>query len=71
MTGYERDHTAGYRGDLLHGGIGTKRIAGGDTARPHVRQGYLGLLMYAQQLQPVTAEKQQRGPRAARPQSVP
>ena len=71
VVGYERDHTAGHRGDLLHGGIGTKRIACGDTARPHVRQGDLGLLADAQQLQPVAAEKQQRGARGARPQRRP
>jgi len=71
MAGYERDHAARDGGDLLHGRIGTKRIACGDTARPYVRQGYLGLLADAEQLQPVAAEKQQRGPRGARPQRRP
>ena len=71
MAGYERDHAARHGGDLLHGRIGTKRIACGDTARPHVCQGYLGPLADAEQLQPVTAEKQQRGPRGARPQRRP
>ncbi len=71
MAGYERDHAARDRGDLLHGGIGTKRIACGDTARPYVRQGCLGLLADAEQLQPVAAKKQQRGPRGARPQRRP
>jgi hypothetical protein len=68
MAGYERDHAARHGGDLLHGRIGAQRIACGDTARPHVRQGYLGLLADAQQLQPVAAKKQQRRPRGARPQ---
>ena len=42
MAGHERDHTARHRGDLLHGGIGTQRVAGGDTAWPHVRSGRPG-----------------------------
>jgi len=71
MAGYERDHTARHRGDLLHGGIGTKRNACGDTAWPHVRQGGPGPLADTQQAQPVAAEKQQRGARDTRPQRHP
>lgn len=70
MTGYKRGHTTCHGGDLLHGGIGTKRITG-DTAWPHIRQGGPGPLADAQQPQPVAAEKQQRGPRGARPQRRP
>ena len=68
MAGYQRDHTAGHRFDLLDGGIGTKRVACGDAAWPHLRQGRPGPRADAQQPQPVAAEKQQRGARGARPQ---
>ena len=71
VAGYERDHTARHRGDLLHGGAGTKRIACGDIAWPHGCQGGLSALTDAQQPQPVAAEEQQRGARGARPQRRP
>ena len=71
MAVNKRDDATGHRDDLLHRGIGAKRIPGPRGARQYAGQGHRRLLPDGQQLQVLTAQEQQGSRRPAGRKGVP